>query len=111
MNVNPITPNEICQEIPDWVIEGANNCIKKHWVELNQESHFTQEELISEIIKVYDKKNPQEQKTHSCLRTMLFDRHYLDIEPIYEKVGWKVEYDKPSYYETYEANFTFYKKK
>lgn len=107
MNVKPITPNEICQEIPDWVIEGANNCIKKHWVELNQESKFTQDELISEIIKVYEKYH---QETKFCLRSMLFDRHYLDIEPIYEKVGWKVYYDKPAYNETYEPNFTFKKK-
>ncbi len=110
MNVKPITPNEICQEIPDWVIEGANNCIKKNWVELNQESHFTQEELISEIAKVYEKYHQQKDMTKVCLHSILFDNHYLDIEPIYEKVGWNVYYDKPAYNETYEPIFTFKRK-
>ena len=110
MNVKPITPDEVIQEIPDWVIEGANNCIKNHWVEINKRSHFTQDELINEITKVYEREHPDQDEL-KYLRSMLFDKHYLDIEETYKKVGWKVEYDKPAYFENYEPNFTFYKKK
>lgn len=44
-------------------------------------------------------------------RQIIFDNHWLDVEAIYRKRGWAVEYDKPAYNETYEANFKFKKKK
>lgn len=37
----------------------------------------------------------------------VFNRKLLDVEPIFEAHGWKVEYDKPGYNETYPATFTF----
>lgn len=36
-----------------------------------------------------------------------WDRNWLDVEPYYEKVGWKVKYDKPSWAEYYEPRFYF----
>lgn len=109
--IKPITPDKVYQEIPDWVIEGANNCIKEHWLALKRESHFTQNELIDAIQKVYDKVSGTDDYSYKKWRGMLFDKHYLDIEPIYEEAGWEVEYDKPAYCETYDANFTFRRKK
>lgn len=44
-------------------------------------------------------------------RDELFDKGWMDIEPIYRKSGWRVEYDKPAYNETYPATFTFSKKR
>ena len=41
----------------------------------------------------------------------VFDRGYLDVEAAYRKMGWRVEYDKPGFNETYEASFTFKKGK
>lgn len=96
--IEPIKPSEIVQIIPEWVIAGANECIQEHYHELAKESHFTQDELVDFILK----KAPED-----VTRQTLFDNHWLDIEPIYRKVGWKVEYDKPGYCETYDANFTF----
>lgn len=96
--IKPIKPSEIVQIIPEWVIAGANECIKEHYRELTKESHFTQDELVDFILK-----NAPEDVTSQTL----FDNHWLDIEPIYRKAGWKVEYDKPGYCETYDANFTF----
>ena len=107
--VKPITPEEVSQEMPDWVIEGTNNCIRKHWVELKQESHFLQEELIGEIWKVFSRENGSADR--EAWEDNLFKNHYLDIEPIYREAGWHVEYDKPAYYEDYKPNFTFRKKK
>ena len=99
MEVKPISPSEIKQIIPDWVIEGANLCIQDHYHELDGKSHFTQDELIDYVLKFA----PDEYIT----RQTLFKNHWLDIEPIYREAGWIVEYDKPAYCENYAANFTF----
>lgn len=103
--VEPIKPTDIKQEIPDWVIKGANECIKKHYNELRKESKFTQDELIYYILNCA----PADDET--ITRRTLFDNNWLDIEPIYRQAGWKVDYDKPGYNEFYDANFTFRQKK
>lgn len=42
-----------------------------------------------------------------CSRDHVFAHHYLDVEEAYRATGWKVEYDKPAYNESYPATFTF----
>ncbi|MDG1949717.1 MAG: hypothetical protein P8J32_02740 [bacterium] len=44
-------------------------------------------------------------------RRKVFDEKRLDIEPAFEKDGWKVVYDKPGYNESGNAYFVFSKKK
>lgn len=44
-------------------------------------------------------------------RQLILDNKWLDVEGIYRKRGWAVEYDKPGYNESYEASFKFTKKK
>ena len=107
--VKPITPEEVSQEIPNWIIEGTNRCIKKYWIESKKSSHFTQDQLIDEIESVYQK-GQDENFDYSAWRKNLFKKHYLDIEPIYISAGWDVTFDKPGYCEDYKANFTFSKK-
>ena len=96
--VEPIKPSEIVQIIPEWVIEGANECITAHYVELRKESHFTQDELVTFIMK---------HAPEDVERDTLFKNHWLDIEPTYRRAGWIVEFDQPAYCESYDANFTF----
>ena len=98
MAVEPIKPSEVFQSMPDFVIRGANECISEHYHELDNSSRFTQNELIEHILKYA----PEHITRHT-----LFDKHWLDIEPTYRRAGWEVEYDKPAYYEDYEANFIF----
>lgn len=98
MTVEPIKPSEVSQYIPDFVIKGANECINAHYHELSKESRFTQDELISYILKY---------APEDVTRRTLFDNNWLDIEPKYRRAGWKVEYNKPAYCENYPANFTF----
>lgn len=43
-------------------------------------------------------------------RQTIFSRGWLNIEDVYDAVGWRVVYDKPSYNETYEAYWMFKKK-
>ena len=40
-------------------------------------------------------------------RQEIFDKGWLDVERVYRSQGWKVQYDKPGYNESYAANFTF----
>jgi hypothetical protein len=40
-------------------------------------------------------------------RNEIFKKGWLDVEEIYGKAGWKVEYDKPGYNEDYAAHFIF----
>ncbi len=98
MAVKPIKPQEIEQAIPGFVIEGANECIQAHYTALSKTSHFTQDELIKYVLHF---------APEGVTRNKLFKNNWLDIEPIYRKEGWEVEYDKPGYCETYDANFTF----
>lgn len=102
--MKPISPNEVVEQkaamLPDFVVVAANEMIAQTWK--GSSAHFTQESLIERILS---------SAPEGVTRGELFGKHYLDIEDIYREVGWIVEYDKPGYNESYEANFTFRKKK
>lgn len=96
-----ITPREAkakkTEAIPDVVIEAFNELILAYFD--GDSATIEQDEVVKLIVKKGISKNN------------IFERHYLDIEPIFEAAGWKVEYDKPGFNETYEATFTFKKKR
>ena len=97
--IKPIKPSEVIQFIPNWIIRGTNECILTHYKELTKESHFTQDTLIDFCLKYAPDDDID--------RNTIFENDWLDVEPIYRKEGWIVEYDKPAYCENYPANFTF----
>lgn len=95
-----ITPAEAIQakaqlsDIPTFVFDIFNKLII---LELsNNIATISQESVVSAILAQY-----------SNSRQEIFDKHWLDVEPVYKAAGWKVEYDKPGYNETYSATFTF----
>jgi len=46
----------------------------------------------------------------SCAtRTAIFDKHYLDVESLFEKAGWKVVHERPCAGEDFEIFFKFTK--
>jgi len=45
--------------------------------------------------------------TRRMARDEIFDRGWLDVEDLYRISGWRVEYHKPGYNETYEPTFEF----
>lgn len=106
--IKPITPQEVEEakknDIPSFVIEAVNKLLKKKWD--GKKAIITQDEIINEM------------KPSSVLglvngvsfRRQVFANHWLDFEKTYEESGWKVEYDKPSYGESYKAYFKFTKK-
>lgn len=94
-----IKPSEVDKArevaIPEEVLNVFNALIVKKWN--GHSARFTQDVVVAELEKIYD-------------RQLIFDSHYLDVEPVYRKADWTVVYDKPAYCETYSANWTFTKK-
>lgn len=104
-NVTPMSPKDIENDleniIPEFVITAVNNILKRKYRPNNTYVALKQNEIIKEIQSI----NPD------VSRAQIFDNKWFDFESLFEKAGWKVEYDKPGYNETYEAHFTFTPKK
>ena len=101
MAVKPITPNEVAgkkQEIfPDEVFEAFNEVIATKCVD--GRASFTVDEVVAVMVSEGLKRND------------IFANHWLDVEDVYRKAGWVVEYDQPGYNEDYSAFFVFTAKK
>jgi len=96
----PITPKEV-QDLknatfPDEVIEVFNELIVENW---DGHSATIKQDVAAGRIA----------KRMKITRAKVFDRSLLDIEDVFQKAGWKVDYDKPGYNETYDAFFRFTK--
>lgn len=100
--VKPIAPDDAFDKaeqmriaaIPEKVVEVFNTLIvenMRHGV-----ARVTQNDAISRIIDAM-----------GVERQIVFDKNWLDIEALYRAAGWKVNYDKPAYYENYDAFFEF----
>jgi hypothetical protein len=107
MPVKPIKPSDVVAKkqasVPDFVLEVFNGLIAKNFD--GSSARFTQDAAVAAILEATDG-DPV-----PVTRARIFENHWLDVEPIYEKAGWKVEYDKPGYNETYAANWIFRKPK
>lgn len=95
----PITPQEATKsavtKIPEAVFNVFNALIVASLSGGDKEAVVSQEDVMKVLVK-------QGFKRHE-----VYENNWLDIEPFYRKVGWKVEFDKPGYNEDYEATFTF----
>lgn len=104
--MKPITPQEAKSKksatIPSEVVNAFNQLITERL--RGKSATFTQNEVVYKILENMD-----------VARNDIFDNGWLDIEPLFEKAGWKVEYDKPGFNvikkpkrnETYDAKFIF----
>lgn len=97
----PISPDDIpaakAAVIPPEVFDAWNEVITKHYT--NGRSHFNQVVIADAVVKA----------TGASV-TEVYGNKWLDVEDAYRAQGWNVEYDRPAYCDTYEANFTFTKK-
>lgn len=97
-NVRPLNPKEILEkriaDIPDAVLEAFNELIAKNF---NGAYAIVRQ---NEVVKLLVEKK-------GINKNEIFENHWLDVEDLYRKAGWKVEYDKPGYNETYDAYFEF----
>lgn len=94
----PITPAEAAEQkkdsIPPAVIKAFNILIVEKMS--GGKAVFTQEEVVKRLV---------EEKGLS--EADIYSKGYLNVEKLYEKAGWQVQYDKPGYNEDYPATFTF----
>lgn len=97
--MKPLSPWEINgmmgEIIPDVVVEAINNLLKKKY--RGRAVNLKQDEIIAEIQRL----------DINIRREKIFEESWMDFESLFEKNGWKVEFDKPGYNETYSAYFTF----
>lgn len=100
MSVKPISPDEIKLEetFPDDVISSFNELITENY--RNGVSSFKAKDIVEKIsVKM------------NISSASVYDHHFLDVESIYEKNGWEVKYEQPSYGDdNFDAYFKFTKK-
>ena len=104
--MKPIKPDEVSAKkievINENMIKAVNDMIVMNW--LNDSATFKQKDLVTHYFKVIGVNKTQKRVQK------LYDDNQLDIEPLFESVGWDVYYDRPAYNETYEPTFTFTRK-
>lgn len=101
----PISPDEIDQvrsAIPDEVFDAFNEVIASHWD--GRSAKFTQDEVVTAALVKLRQRFP------NMTRERIYVERWVDVEPAYEAKGWRVDYDKPAYCESYPATFTFERK-
>lgn len=97
----PLTPSEakkrLGEAIPEGVIEAVNELLLK---ELRSDSLYATL-LIGEVCTAIRAK----------MQVTKIPDFWLDFEPVFRRAGWKVEYDRPGYNESYEGNWKFSKRR
>ena len=96
----PLTPEQIKKvegdSIPSVVIESVNELLLEKV--RNGRTTLLQNEVVDRILK---------KAGNEITKKMLFDKGWLDFEPVFRRAGWVVEFDRPAYCETYEPKWIF----
>jgi len=109
--IKPIKPSEVVKKntIPDQMIMVVNNLIIEKWD--GRSAIVKQTDIISRFLKLeWMLKNRVDPK----LQKQIYDKGWLNFEPIFRDSGWKVTYESPDRdesYESYDAYFKFEKEK
>lgn len=95
MPVRPITPKEAASgpPIPDVVIETVNR--------------YLQDLGGSRRIVLHQNRLLRLLEEQGLSREDIFEKGWLNFEPLFIEAGWNVTYDKPGYCEEGEAMFIF----
>ena len=93
--VKPISPQEVVNEIPSFIIAAVNKLIQEKWD--GRRAMISQNAIINAVLK----------NSNCPSRQAIFENNWLNIESLYRDRGWKVEYKKPAYCETWDACFVF----
>lgn len=101
-----ISPNDPAlspkKRIPHFIVKAFNELIVEKF---DGRSSVIQKDLV--INRICESSD----RSASDLRAEIFDKNWLDVEPLYEEQGWKVEFHKPAIDEKYDAYFKFIKEK
>jgi hypothetical protein len=99
--MKPISPKDLADNklrtLPEYVIRAFNDLITEKFDDGS--AVILQKEAVARI-KTLNRDISSEE---------IFNLGYLNVEAIFRKAGWKVEYDKPAYNEDYEPTFIFSK--
>ncbi|QQG42102.1 MAG: hypothetical protein HYV90_02180 [Candidatus Woesebacteria bacterium] len=97
--IKPISQKEVANEkqrlFPNEVFEAFNEMIIQNAGGGGGQISVDQGEVVKLMVK------------KGLNRDQIFKNGWLDVEDVYRKAGWKVEYDKPAYNEDYSAYFIF----
>jgi hypothetical protein len=100
--MKPITPEEAVKRhedsVPDFVIGIVNDLIVER-MGMSRSFVIHQKDIVNAI------RNSPEYKQYGS--PDMFKAHWMDFEPKFRAVGWKVDYDSPAYNENYEAFYRF----
>ena len=98
-----MSPAEVGQykadTFPDFVFQAFNECIAKEYT--NKRATVKQSDVVSRISQLMSGDSFESNKAK------IFAEGWLNVEEVYRKLGWKVEYDKPGYNESYGAFWIF----
>lgn len=96
----PISPAEALRSnagnIPEFVFTVFNQFLVTRLGPDHPSVTITQDEVLKKLEET------------GRTRAEIIGMGWLDVEPLYEKAGWIVKYDKPGYNETYEPYWMFY---
>ncbi len=80
--------------IPDFVFDVVNELLAEKWS--GSTAIIKQKDIVFRICRETGE-----------IPSSVFDKGWLNFEDIYRAKGWRVEYDKPGYNESYDAFFKF----
>jgi hypothetical protein len=83
------------------MIQAANELLAENLSASGGEITFTHEELRKRFQKIVAEATGKDASEVEC------NTKWLDIEDIFEKAGWIVQYDSPGYNESYDGFFIF----
>lgn len=103
--ITPITPEEakksLLTKIEPEMIQAVNELIVENLK--GRSSQFKQQEIEDKYLKI---KNLHGEYGREEMRRV-YEKGLMDIEGLFEKYGWNVEYNKPGYNESGNCYFTF----
>jgi len=94
----PMRPKELLamkrSQIPEAVFDAFNKLIASNWD--GCKAIILKSEAVDALTKALGVENSE-----------IYRLGYLEIDDLYRREGWLVEYDKPAYNENYQASWTF----
>lgn len=106
-DVEPLRPEGVAlakkTTFPPVVLEAFNELIAADFV--NGRATVRQDAVLTLIL------SKLREKGQEIERQQVFDRGWLNVEDIYRRDGWSVEYDKPGLGESYPATYRFTRKR
>lgn len=100
--LKPFSPSEVLatkiSNIPDFVIDAVNELLIEKIDARGKRAIIKQDDVIDKLAG---------RMPMGLSRNDVFSNNWLDFEPLFRENGWKVEYDKPGYDESYDAHWVF----